>query len=263
MKYRIYADERTEKHLLSYNYIPNNFTGILVGPSLSDIEMDTKNILNNKVYNLSLNGGNISELKYLIDNVLKFGKIKTFIICLDPYITKNSGLKTSNINPKSYYSSLGSLMTIKYYLKRYINTKNKNADIYNDSYWGYRHIHTKAVNSTLAINEALLNIQKREWFKFKIDEVAYNELKEILSSVRKKNIQVIAYYYPRPKRLFNNKYYQEAYSSYREEINKLLDYSDDIIIDFAQNKYDYIRDDDDAYSDDEHLSKIGGDKSIK
>ena len=57
--------------------------------------MDTKKLTGYKIYNLSMTGANFSELKYAIDNILSYGSIKLFIICLDPYITKDSGTKSA------------------------------------------------------------------------------------------------------------------------------------------------------------------------
>jgi hypothetical protein len=257
---RIYASEKTSKHLLSFNYIPKNFNGILVGPSLSDQMMDTKKLSNKyDIYNLSMDSGNISELKYAIDNVLKYGNIKIFIICLDPYITKDSGTKSSQINPKEYYSSFGSIFNIKYYLKKLINNRKGENSVFYDSYWGYTdYAYTnKDINSTKRINQSLNEIVKNKDYNINIDKVAYNELQQILSDVRKKDIQVIAYYYPRPKRIIDNIYYQKAYNIYQKKIKQLLNYKNDTIINFSQNKYNYIRDDDSNYSDRIHLSRKG------
>jgi len=42
----------------------------------------------------------------------------------------------------------------------------------------------------------------------------------------------------------------------------LLDFKDDVVIDFNQTKYNYIRGYDDSYSDAGHLSKLGANKII-
>ena len=263
---RIYTDEKTTKYLLSFNHIPNNFNGILVGPSLSDQMMDTKKLSNDfDIYNLSMDGGNISELKYAIDNVLKYGDMKLFIICLDPYITKNHGTKSSQINPKEYYSSFASISVIKYYVKKYLDIKKADKSIFYDSYWGYTDnaYSKKDINSTEKINKKLSSFDNSNFDTLNIDKTAYLELADILSTVRKKNIPIIAYYYPIAKRKFMHTKYNSNYIKYRREIDKLLDYKKDIIIDFAQNEYDYIRDNDDSYSDGIHLSKKGANKIIK
>ena len=263
---RIYADEKTSKYLLSFNYIPNNFNGILVGPSLSDQMMDTKKLSDNyEIYNLSMDGGNISELKYAIDNVLKYGNIKLFIISLDPYITKNSGTKSSQINPKEYYSTFGSIFTAKYYLKKYRDIKKGDKSIYYDSYWGYtdNEYQKKDENSTELINKALSSFESSDFNHLNIDKMAYTELSDILTNVRDKNIQIMAYYYPTAKRKFEHPVYNQHYLKYRIEIDKLLDYDRDIVVDFSQNKYDYIRSNDDSYSDGAHLSRKGANKLLK
>ena len=182
---RIYADEKTSKYLLSFNYIPNNFNGILVGPSLSDQMMDTKKLSDNyEIYNLSMDGGNISELKYAIDNVLKYGNIKLFIISLDPYITKNSGTKSSQINPKEYYSTFGSIFTAKYYLKKYRDIKKGDKSIYYDSYWGYTdNEYQKQLKELTSKYEYRLDTNFA-----KIDRIEHKSLEDFKQKILKKKI---------------------------------------------------------------------------
>lgn len=264
-EYKIYMSEKMTKYLFSFNYIPNNFDGILVGPSLSDQMMDTKQIKNHKIYNLSMDGANITELKYAIDNVLKYGKIKTFIICLDPYITKNSGKKASAMNPREKYAVLGSLVNVKFYLKKYLETKKGKKSVFHDSWWGYTDLEYKKrdINSTDRIDKRLSRIEKTYKNRLHLDATAYRELKEVISKVRAKNIQIVAYYYPRPKRIFKNRYYKTEYAKYRNQIDLLLNDNKDIVIDFTENKYDYIHDNDNTYSDGVHLSRIGASKILK
>lgn len=263
-KYRVHAYERTTKYLYSFNYIPSNFDGILVGPSLSYEMMDTRKIESYKIYNLSIDGGNISELKYFIDNVLKYGNIKIFIICLDPYITRDSGLKTSQINPKQYFSTLGSEFTLRYYLEKYLEFKKGKNSKYYDSYWGYTDntYNKKGKNSTVEINKYLQKIKEDSEYKINIDSKAYSELSEVLNKVRQNNIKILAYYYPRPKRIYETEKYKREYTKYKTEIDKLLDYNNDIIVDFNQGKFDYIRSLDSTYSDEGHLSREGANKVL-
>jgi hypothetical protein len=93
--FEVMGNERTDKLLFSFNYIPNNFEGILIGPSLSD-NLNTKDIKDYKIYNASINGGNVTELRKIVDTIAMFNNnIRFIIICLDPYITKDSGMKTT------------------------------------------------------------------------------------------------------------------------------------------------------------------------
>lgn len=253
-----------KKHLFSFKYIPENFDGILVGPSLSDIMMDTKRIKSHKIYNLSMNAANISELKIVIDNVLDFGDIKTMIICIDPYITKNSGMKSSQINSKEYIGSLGSIFSIKHFYTKYIYNKKENDEFF-DSYWGYinnKH-NTKDLNSTEEINKVVesLDSKKYDLSSLAIDERAYNELDKVLKKVRDKNINLIVYHYPTPYRILNHPLYAKYYKEYRKNIDKLTNSIE--VIDMTSMDYRYISDNDDSYSDRGHLSEKGAYKVLE
>jgi len=263
-EYRVHAYEKTTKYLFSYNYIPSNFEGILVGPSFGDQMMDTRKIEHHRIYNLSMDGSNISELKFAIDNVLKYGDIKYFLICLDPYITRDSGRKSSQIDPREYYATLGSLFLPQYYRKKHLEIKKGSESPYHDSSWGYTDntFEKKDFNTSLMINYRVADIEKNKNFTITIDPVAYLELSEIVNELRKKKIQILAYYYPHPKRFFEKKNYKREYKGYQEKIGKLLDQQKDIIIDFNQEKYDYIRGIDTSYSDGGHLSAEGAKKLL-
>ena len=134
MSINIWNNERTSKYLLSFNYIPTNFEGILIGPSVSD-NLDTKKISGFKIYNASIDGGNISELKYIVENVIQRGNLKFIIICLSPYITKDHGPKTSDISQQKYWGALGSKEILYRYLYKLFTILGLRYDIYND--YGY------------------------------------------------------------------------------------------------------------------------------
>lgn len=266
-EHRVYINERRSKYLFSFNYIPKNFDGILVGPSLSAIEMNTKDIQNNKIYNLSINGANISEQKLLIDNILKYGNIKTFIICLDPYLFMDSGMKTTSINEKEYFDAKYNPVFIFKYFKRRLKgiiENNKRDTIYENSYWGYRHNDPLEENhtSTLMMDKFISSISKRNYYPSDIDIIAYKELEQILLDIRAYDIKIIAYYFPRPKRVFEAMYDQKSYQRYKEQIDKLLNYKSDIIINFEDESYNYFSEDDTNYYDTGHLSIKGGKKLI-
>jgi len=267
-EYRIFHNERTTKNLYSYSYIPQNFDGILIGPSLSAINMNTRALTNGKIYNLSINGGNISELRVLVDNVLKNGSINTFIICLDPYITKDSGMKSSFINKKEYYATLGSLFTFKFYLNKYIDLKKGNTSEFYDSHYGYlnynyKYRNIKDADVTDLINERLAKYDRNEALEeLHVDENAYEDLRYVLETIRKRNINIIAYYFPRPKVIFDHPNFQSSYRLYREKMDALLDVESDIVIDFNTDEFNYIRDEMSTYADLGHLRQYGAEKVL-
>ena len=265
--FRVYLDEKTSKYLFSFNYIPSNFDGILVGSSVSNKLMATEMLKNYQIYNLSMDGENVTEVKYAVDNVLERGDIKVAIICLDPYFTKNSGTKSSQINPNEYWSTLGSVFMLRYYLHRVFDFGE---DEFSDSYWGYtRYDKIKLLrsgSSTLQIDSLLSEFESGHESAFQnlnLDEVAFRELGELIESIRDRNVKIIAYYFPRPKRLFNHPSYASRYALYRRKIDSLLDYSADTVIDFSTEYYDFIRDDDSSYVDTGHLSANSAAKVLR
>ena len=86
---------------------------------------------------------------------------------------------------------------------------------------------------------------------------------KLLKKVREKNIQIFAYYYPFPKRLYEHVEFNPKYRLYKNKIDSTLDMKEDIVVNFNQDKYDYIRDIDENYFNTHHLSKSGASKIFK
>lgn len=262
-KIRIYDYERMSKYLLSFSYIPQNFDSVLFGASVSNLEMDMSKIDGMNIYNLSTNGANISELKYLVDNVIEKGNLKTILVCLDPYMTKNSGHKTSSINPRLYYSTLGSLFTLKYYSKKRRALANPSTDPFRDSWNGLRYNKTDVAekyDSETEINKDIA-LANSEGYTINVDPIAVKELDEVLTKARNKGIKVFAYYHPKPYKLFSSENYQKEYRKFQNEMSKLL-IEDDIVFDMNTDDYRHITESFDSYSDGAHLSAKGAAKVI-
>lgn len=83
--FEVMGNERTDKLLFSFNYIPNNFEGILIGPSLSD-NLNTKDIKDYKIYNASINGGNVTELRKIVDTIAMFNNNIRFIMAYTRFV---------------------------------------------------------------------------------------------------------------------------------------------------------------------------------
>ena len=253
----IYFNERRSKYLLSYNYIPSNFEAILIGPSVSN-NMNTKTISEYKIYNASINGSNISELKYIVSNVIKNGKLKFIIICLYPYLTRDHGRKSSSINEREYWGSLGSIDSIKLYLYKFLIKYNLKSDYFND--YGYNNFNIKmqGIDSKKVILEKASSKNKIK--EITIDEIAYEELKYVLDLAIKNNVRIFGYYYPIPYDYFVLS--EKNYRWYQEKIDKLFD-EDAIILDFNSDKYLKFVKDYSNYCDVDHLSYKGSDFILK
>ncbi len=258
---KIWHDERTSKYLLSYNYIPANFEGILIGPSVS-VNLNTKKINDFKIYNASLNGGNISELKYIADNIIQKGNLKFLIICLYPYMTKDHGRKTSSIDPREYWGSLGSKQVVELYIDKLFIKFGFRHDRYND--YGHNNYNLIAEKPDIEPAKELQNAidkAKPEETANKletIDEIAYNELVQLVNAARKKGIKIFGFYYP----YYMEKYNEAAFTAYKDKIDKIFT-KDDFIWNMNSEEYINFRSDLSNYYDKGHLSWKGADYLIR
>ena len=253
-KLKVYADERTSKYLLSFKYIPENFEGIIIGPSLS-ANLNTKHLKEFEVYNASIMGANISELSYLIHNIVENGDLKFVIICLDPYLTKDHGRKTAMIDPKEFYGALGSTSLIKAYIMKFIREWGLWPEKYPKQYindYGFNNF-----NLILDKGKALEMIREeaaKGEEEIHIDPIALQQLKETLQYLRENNIQIIAYFSPLPYQVLSAN--EENYREYQKIMIRLLK-PEDILLDLNQQEYQEITSDYELFIDHGHLSEKG------
>lgn len=113
--YAVRGTERTEKYLFSFNYIPANFDGLLIGSSISD-NWDTSALSLGRVYNASLKGGNISEEAIIAGNVLRRRPPRTILFVIYPFITASTGRQSGHMIPQEYWAALGSVQLLDTYL---------------------------------------------------------------------------------------------------------------------------------------------------
>jgi hypothetical protein len=251
---RIWVDEKTSKYLLSFRYIPENFDWVLIGPSVS-ANLDTRNIKSYKIYNLSMAGANISEIKYAIDNVLNKGNIQYLVICLYPYLTKNSGLKGRQINEKEYWGSLYSLLPIRILAASLLHKIFPGSDIFHASEWGYNDTNLKKKH--IKFSRIIVKKKKNYPNKIFIDPIAYKEFQQIIKLARAKQVKILAYYFPIYYEFSQIYKKSGAWNYYQAEMNKLFN-KDDLVWDMNLPEYEYITHNKKAYIDG-HLSNFGAD----
>jgi hypothetical protein len=78
--------ERKAKYLLNQAYVPANFDALVVGSSAS-VNWPMSNLTGYRFYNESLEGGNGSEERKLVDYALEHGHYRVALIGLYPQIT--------------------------------------------------------------------------------------------------------------------------------------------------------------------------------
>jgi len=114
----VYDNERTTKYLFSYNYIPRNFDGLLIGSSAS-ANWNTSDLSGIRMYNASINGANISEEVLIANQVLQRSRPRLVLLLIHPYLTESYGRKSGFMNPQEYWGSLGSIQLFRGYWSRW------------------------------------------------------------------------------------------------------------------------------------------------
>jgi hypothetical protein len=252
------VSERATKYLLSFRYIPVNFEGILIGPSLSD-QLDTKQLRSLKTYNLSLLGANGNELRLLAENVLRRGNMKAIIVCIDPFITRESGINDQRMQPHMYWSALGSTFMFKHYvdqMKEHFKPRSGGFR-YND--YGAANIHSGSDPRQAITNFANL-ARKGSHAPIPVDPRAFAALQELFALARQKNVKIFAFYFPMPDEVFTA--LEPRYRDFQAKMNTLFT-DRDTVWDFNADSYREFRRDYRNYSDQGHISSRGADFLLK
>lgn len=250
---RIWIQEKTSKYLMSYRYIPRNFDGLLIGPSYSDGSMDTRRLHDYRIYNLSMEGANATELRAATVNAIERGQMRVLIICLGPYITKNSGMKGNEINAKEYLGSLFSLLPLKLARTKLEYKRHPAEDKWVGSEWGSADL----PRSTYTW-EAFIRLAKSEPVEseIRINQAAYQDLSAIIDAAHRHGVQIFAYYFPYNVWSVQTAVESGDWAAYQKATNALFDPSRDVVWDMMAPEYDAMRQDVSCYTDG-HLSKAG------
>jgi hypothetical protein len=250
-KKKIIFNEKRTKYLFSYKYIPENFDGILVGPSYSD-NINIKMIGSKNVYNMSLNGGNIFELEFLIDNIMnnENRQVKFIIFSLSPYLFLNDKVDKTFIHNSTLRNAFFSIHLVKhflYYLKYYVL---ESTNIYDKSENGYIN-YNKLLNNDV---EKLITNSAAQTRHISINNSVYETFNKILIKLRKSNIKIFAYFHPIPEPIYSSN--KSEYLKFFMRIRKCFKVKEKII-NFNTSKYTYITKVYKNYSDEGHLSISG------
>ncbi|NVN89342.1 MAG: hypothetical protein HXX11_01950 [Desulfuromonadales bacterium] len=253
---RIYTSERLAKYLFSFHYIPSKFQGVLLGPSLSDI-IDTRGITATPIYNLSITGGNATELRRLFENVVrKNGKLQALVICVDPFITRKTGMEEIEMDSRLVWNSLGSTSSFNFYKKKRRVLQGKvSPDMSINTEWGRYHlIIPRPVTAYKLIASYAGILNKTSSDPYHIDPTALADLKAIVSLARQKNVTILAYYHPYPDLVFSA--LQKKFDDYKTRMSEIFG-PDDPIWDFNDIRYRIFSSDYSNYLDQVHLSDKG------
>lgn len=251
---RIWTLEKTSKYLMSFRYIPQNFDGLLIGPSFSDGSMDTRRLSGYRIYNLSMDSGNATELRPAALNAIERGHMRVIIICLSNYITQDSGMKGPQINSKEYWGSLFSWLPIDILDAKLKIRSGKIPDAFPDSEWGSGNI---TARRTAPWDEFALD-QGMGSSEVHLNDIAFGHLKDIIESAHAHNVRVIGYFFP--SNIWRIRTYSRFgdWAKYKARTNALFDPAKDVIWDMTSPAYEPFITDAGCYTDG-HLSQVGAD----
>ena len=255
---RVFHNEDKSKSLMMYKYAPQNFSTILLGPSLS-ANINTKEYPDEKIYNGSVMAHNVSEMASLAKIALEGGgKIKNILICLDPYIIKDHGLKNSGSSKNlRYYSAFGSMDLFKAYLVEFIRQNELYPSKYpknNYNNFGCNSFNLRKkwqTNASKIIPDRIKNCAIKSIL---FDSVAIKELENLVNSLREKKINIYAYHSPIPESVFQ--FQKEKYQEFREIINSIFT-DKELILNFNTSMYKDFVLNYDNFIDHGHLSDKG------
>jgi hypothetical protein len=246
----IWSLEKTSKYLLAHRYIPRNFEGLLMGPSYSDSFMDTRQITGYRLYNMSMDGANATELREVALTAISRGNLRYIVICLTPYITKDHGIKGAEINSKEYWGSLFSLIPVEMLSARWRGRNRIEAN--EASTWG---MVSFAQRPHLPWEQFMRSEANGSNYTVDLDPVAVQHLEDILKAARLHNIRIFAYYYPY-NRWFTESVDAAMWQRSRSAVAALFDSKNDVVWDMTAPEYNPLRSDPGCYTD-AHLSAAG------
>ena len=247
-----YDNFRLGKYLYSYNYIPVNYDGILIGTSAS-MNLDSSKIVNRNVYNLSHDGANISEQKLITDMAMSEGQFSLVVFTIHPYMTKDFGPKTPYMVPREYYGALGNIQL----LKEYFYWAAARLDLYHNFYkvnengvYDYEY----PISVVSKFQSRTGPFDKDGLGQAKVEEIALDEYKQLVYAARSHGAKLVALIPP---------IYSKAYKPHKDDYDNYFKLMSDLflpherIINFNLPLYSKYTDDISNFQDHFHLSRKG------
>jgi hypothetical protein len=241
----VYGDARVAKYLLSLRYVPENFNAILSGASVS-ANWDVTAIEGLRVYNESLNGGNIIEEKSLIEAALERPGISVAFLPVHPAMTYSHEFRTVDMNPALKRSALGSLSLWTAY-----------KDMANVRLGRIPRTFDYAGTETFFNARREMNIHMRAMWnarEFAVDPLALHAYQDLVANLRARGVQIVFIVPPISEALLQTKRVpMERYlRTMRSEIGEGY-----MWIDFLSRDHEDLRSNRTNFSDGVHLTADG------
>jgi hypothetical protein len=241
-KLPVYGDERVGKYLLSTRYVQANFDGALFGSSIS-ANWPTVRMTHARLYNESLNGGNIVEEKAIAERLVAGGNVHGAIMVVHPYLTASHEWNSVTLVPRLEWGALGSENLFDAYKRRLKIILHKDKLMFDADGTGDFDDKAKKLNAHL---EALM----KPGADFEIDPIARAAFHDIVAMLHAHKIPVAFVVPPVSDAMRARK--GDAFAKYTTEI--LRDWATgDVVIDFTSDELAAIGHDAANFTDGVHL----------
>jgi len=241
---KIYTDARLSKYLLSHNYIPSNFDGLLIGTSATE-NYDLTKVDNFRVYNVSFSAANATEQMIVADNIYSVAPMKLVIFSMNPYLTYRHGTLHNYTLQREKSRALFSTQALTNQAVAFIDSlfgKWATTDA-----WGKRRMRIDEITENQWPN---LNYSAY----LRTNEIAFDEYENLIKTARLQGARVIGVNPP----MYSKKYQLEKdlYDSYARRASSIF-MPNEQIIDFMASKYDAYNNNSLYFTDGYHLSSVG------
>ena len=234
------SHERQAKYLLNEAYVPENFNALIVGVSAS-VNWRPQRLTGYRFYNESLEGGNASEQRKLVEPALRRGHFQVALVAIFPRVTGSHELQ-DGLDQVNRAEAFGSLAAFNIELEMLIDKlRHRTPSFYPDG--SHEMPSTKPEPPKTRMNMTQ-------------DPQAIADYRALVQELQAHGVQVIYVIYPvyTPAYDFN----RDALLAYRKHVPATLPPAP--IIDFDEPQYAWFRDDPANYIDEIHLSRTGADK---
>ena len=237
-----YGDPRVAKYLLSERYVPGNFNAILVGSSLS-ANWNMAGVEKLRVYNQSLDGGNIAEGKALVDAALSRPGISVAALIVHPYCTHSHDFQTVSLQPSLAFSALGSQTLLAAYVDMLQERLHRPREVVD--YDGTEHF----LHPPTRLNP-IMRQMFRPGAAFEVDPIALTAFRDLVAELRAHHVQIVFIVPPISEDLFRAQ--QTAFRDYARLIEANVG-PEDLLIDFTSAEFADFRSTRENFGDGVHF----------
>jgi hypothetical protein len=232
--------ERKAKYLLNQAYVPANFNALVIGSSAS-VNWPMENFTGYRFYNESLEGGDATEERMIVDHALETGQFKVALVGLYPQITHvhefEDGLDQANRS-----EALGSLDAFDIQEEVLMNRlTHRQPGFY--------------PNGSHDLPGLLLRLPQPGDPKLDViqDAKAVEDYRGLVGDLTAHGVRVIYFYYPLLQ--WNLEYNRDGMNSYVQSVAQNMPPKP--TIDFNSEEYASFRSDVGNFVDGVHLSRKG------